>query len=474
MVGHGADPATPGYSYSREVDYCSGACLLVSTQAFRDLGGFDEGFAPAYCEDSDLCLQLRQIGMRVLYVPDAVVVHHLSRTTASNGNAEKLALIGRNLDRFVKKWQDQVTDLADVRLIAFYLPQYHPFAENDRWWGKGFTEWRNVAKAQPNFVGHYQPRLPADLGYYDLRLPEVMDQQAALARRYGVHGFCYYYYWFAGKRLLDAPLERLLVSGRPDLPFCLCWANENWTRRWDGRDSEVLIAQAHSDADDVAVIRDLMRYLRHPNYIRINGKPLLVVYRVGLFPDFRKTAATWRRICAAEGVGDIHLALVESFDMVFHPVKPSEYGCDSAIEFPPHGLAEGRPASGAVINPAFDGQVADYRDLATAFCAREEPPYLRFRGVLPGWDNTARRQDHSFCFEHATPGAFQAWLEHALEQTRMIRSGDERIVFVNAWNEWAEGAYLEPDVRFGHSFLEAVRNAKDSVVLKRHHRYALQ
>ena len=474
MIGLGQDPDAPEYNYPREVEYCSGACLLVDTAAFRRLGGFDTAFAPAYCEDSDLCLRLRAEGLRVLYCPEAVAVHHLSKTTAAVQQEDKLALVARNLDRFAQKWQQHVAESGRVRTIAFYLPQFHPIPENDRWWGKGFTEWRNVGKARPNFVGHYQPRVPADLGYYDLRVPEVMDAQAELARRYGIHGFCYYYYWFAGRRLLEAPLERMLATGRPDLPFCLCWANENWTRRWDGKDAEILMAQAHSDADDVAVIRDLIRFLRHPNYIRVNGRPLLVVYRVTAFPDFARTASTWRRICREEGVGEVYLALVESFEMVFDEVDPARFGCDAAVEFPPHGLAEQRPPSGGVTNPRFDGTVADYRDLAVAYCSRPSAPYVRFRGVIPGWDNTARRQDHSWCFENATPGAFEAWMEHAVAGTRRARVGDERLVFVNAWNEWAEGAYLEPDTRFGHTFLEAVRNAQDADALKRRGSYALE
>lgn len=473
MVGLTQPARLPQFDYARAVDYCSGAALLVRTALFREVGGFSEEFAPAYCEDSDLCLKLRAAGYRVLYEPRSTIVHHLSKTTAAQDSAAKLALIGRNLDRFARKWQSTIDTLSDVRLICFYLPQFHTIPENDRWWGQGFTEWRNVAKAKPNFAGHYQPRLPADLGYYDLRVAEVMDQQAELARRYGIGGFCYYYYWFAGKRLLEMPLERMIQTGKPDLPFCLCWANENWTRRWDGQDQEVLMAQAHSDQDDEAVILDLIRYMRLQHYIRIDGRPLLVVYRVSLFPDFARTARTWRRICREQGLGEIYLAMVESFEMVFKPTHPSVYGCDAAVEFPPQGMAEVRQPSGPVVNPSFKGQVGDYRELAVRYCLRPHVPYTRFRGIMPGWDNTARRQDNSFAFEHATPGAFQAWAEHIIDQTRTMRSGDERIVFVNAWNEWAEGAYLEPDRRYGHTFLEAVKNARDAAVLKRRNRYML-
>ena len=330
-----------------------------------------------------------------------------------------------------------------------------------------------MARAQPNFIGHYQPRLPADLGYYDLRVPEIMDRQAELARRYGVHGFCFYYYWFAGKRLLEMPLERLLQTGRPDIPFCLCWANENWTRRWDGKASDILLGQAHSDADDAAVIADLMRYMRHPNYIRVDGRPLLAVYRVTLFPDFARTARLWRTLCRQAGLGEIYLVLVESFELVHRQVDPARFGCDASIEFPPQELANARPSSGPLLNPCFAGHTADYRELALRFALREAPPYVRFRGVMPGWDNTARQQDRSFCFEHATPGAFEAWLEHTIARTRIERSGDERIVFINAWTEWAEGAYLEPDRRFGHAFLQAVRNAQDTAWLKRRGRTSL-
>jgi lipopolysaccharide biosynthesis protein len=385
----------------------------------------------------------------------------------------KYKCVAKNLEVLAKRWAPRFEATTMPRILAFYLPQFHPFPENNKWWGEGFTEWTNVAKAQPNFEGHYQPRLPADLGYYDLRLSEVMVQQAELARESGIDGFCFYYYWFGGKRLLDAPLEQMLSVKKPDFPFCLCWANENWSRRWDGQDREILMAQKHSPEDDFAVIGDLCRYFQDARYIRIDNRPLILVYRVQLFPSFAQTAARWRAYCRERGIGEIYIAMVESFQLVHSRTHPSVYGCDAAVEFPPQELAEPKQPSGQVINPEFIGTVADYRDLAVKFATRPLPHYTRFKGVAPGWDNTPRMQNGSFCFEYATPGAFQAWLEEVLEETRTQQYGDERIVFVNAWNEWAEGAYLEPDRRFGHGFLDAVSNAKQATTLLRKDKYGL-
>ncbi len=462
MIGLNDNPKLARYSYLRRVDYVSGACLLLPTGLAMKIGGFSEEFLPCYCEDADLCLSVRDAGFDVYYNPAATIIHHLSKTTAHSDASFKMRAISANLTRLRQKWTPRLESHMDPRLIAFFLPQFHPIPENDQWWGKGFTEWTNVSKAQPNFVGHYQPRVPADLGYYDLRLIEVMKQQAELAQRYGVHGFCYYYYWFDGHRLLERPVEQLLLSGEPAMPFCLCWANENWSRRWDGQEHEVLMAQSHSAADDIAVITDLIRFFKDKRYIRIDGKPLLLIYRVMLFPDFAATAERWRTVCREQGIGEIYLAMVESFEMVHANVHPSTFGCDAAVEFPPQGLAEQKAPSGEILNPGFAGSVADYRDIAVRYATREAPAYTRFKGVMPGWDNTARRGGNSFCFEHATPGAFQGWLEETIDETRKQHHGDERLVFVNAWNEWAEGAYLEPDRRFGHTYLEAVRNAREA------------
>ena len=465
MIGLNDLPESPRWSYRRDVDYVSGACLALDTALFHQLGGFADDLAPAYCEDLDLCLRIRERGLRVIYTPEAEIIHHLSRTSDAVGNSYKHDGILRNMQLLSERHQATFDALGDLRVIAFHLPQFHPLPENDLWWGQGFTEWTNVSKARANFVGHDQPRLPSDLGYYDLRLPEAMEAQWDLAARYGIDGFCYYYYWFDGYRLLERPLDRLLDHSAAAFPFCLCWANENWTRRWDGQDQEILMAQHHSPQDDLGVIRDLARYMRHPAYIRVRGRPLLLVYRTDLFPDFSDTARRWRAESLRLGLGEIYLAMVESFGFADANVSPSCYGCDASVEFPAHYMPRVRAPEGAMVNPEFRGHVCDYDDLALHFATREHPGFTRCRTVMPGWDNTARLQNTSFVLENATPGVFQAWMETAIAETRRDLQGDERLLFINAWNEWAEGSYLEPDRRFGHTFLEAVRNARDAAHL---------
>ena len=458
LIGLNDDPTLDRYSFARRVDYCSGACLILRRSVFTEVGGFSEFLRPAYCEDLDLCLKLRKAGYETWYTPEATVLHHLSKTSDEIGGSYKMRHIVENTQKISERWQDDIDDLNRVRIFSFYLPQYHPISENNKWWGPGFTEWTNVTRGAPQYEGHWQPRLPADLGFYDLRRSEVLEEQADLARRYGVTGFCYYYYWFAGKRLLELPVETMLTSGKPELPFLLCWANENWTRRWDGRESEILISQSHSDEDDVAVILDLIRYFRDPRYVRIDGRPLLLIYRVGLFPDFARTAALWRETCRAQGIGEIYLAMVASFDEAGKRRRPQSVGCDAAVQFPPHGGGVVTPPR-ADLRSDFSGTVWDYEESVLSYLRQSPPAAPYFPGVMPSWDNTARRMSTSSVFEGATPGAFQAWLEEAIRLTCEHNVGDERIVFVNAWNEWAEGAHLEPDQMFGHSNLEAVRNA---------------
>jgi glycosyltransferase involved in cell wall biosynthesis len=346
--------------------------------------------------------------------------------------------------------------MPDIKAIAFFLPQFHPIPENDGWWGKGFTEWVGVTRAAPSYLGHHQPRLPADLGFYDLRLPEVREEQASLAARYGIHGFCWYHYWFDGHRLLQRPLEEVLASGRPALPFCVCWANENWTRRWDGAEHELLIGQTYSEGWEERFIADLLPALRDPRYIRVRGAALLLVYRATLLPDAAATAARWREVAHREGIGDLHLAAVQSFNQG----DPTPLGFDSAVEFPPHvplpPLLDGAEVG---VDARFSGHLYDYDELARMTAARPQPEYRRFRGVMAAWDNTARRGTRAHVFHGATPERYEAWLRATAERTRAERAPEERIVFINAWNEWGEGTYLEPDQRYGHAWLAATARA---------------
>jgi lipopolysaccharide biosynthesis protein len=342
-----------------------------------------------------------------------------------------------------------------VRAIAFYLPQFHPIPENDLWWGTGFTEWTNVTRARPGFVGHYQPHLPTDMGFYDLRVAETRARQAALARAYGIHGFCYYYYWFAGKRLLETPVEEMRASGEPDFPYCLCWANENWTRRWDGAEREILIAQNPSRADDERLIRDLLPHFRDPRYIRVAGKPLFIVYRIGVLPDVARSAELWRRIAREEGVGEMYLCAAKTYDTG----DPTFYGFDAVVEFPPHGLRTVTMHDQLdFLDPEFSGTVVDFRQFVVDCIATRDPSYMLHRTVMPGWDNTARRMHQALVFAHASPEVYELWLREVVMRARR-KPPDERLVFINAWNEWAEGAHLEPDRRFGRQYLEATSRA---------------
>nr|WP_063572162.1 glycoside hydrolase family 99-like domain-containing protein [Luteibacter rhizovicinus] len=356
---------------------------------------------------------------------------------------------------YIPRLSAPLPDPLPATVVAFYLPQFHPIPENDRWWGPGFTEWRNVTRALPQFEGHLQPKLPTDLGYYDLRLPQIMREQMTLAREYGVGAFCTYFYWFAGKTLLEAPLRQWLEDPTLDLPICLCWANENWSRRWDGREDDLLISQKHSAEDDLAFIAYVAPYLRDPRYLRVDGRPMLLVYRPGLLPDPQATASRWRTWCRENGVGEIHLAYVQSFDNV----DPSDIGFDAAVAFPPNNTSLSPiTATKRLINPAFSGQVLDWRELARASIAAPDPSYRLYPGVNPGWDNEARRAGRGRSFVHATPHGFSTWTREAIAIARR-RAPTAPLVFVNAWNEWAEGAVLEPDTTFGYAWLEAIRRA---------------
>lgn len=361
------------------------------------------------------------------------------------------------------------------RFIAFYLPQFYPTPYNDEWWGKGFTEWTNVVQGRPHFKGHYQPHLPADLGFYDLRLPEAREAQADLARQFGVHGFCYYHYWFHGTRILERPFHEVLASGKPTLPFCICWANESWTRTWKGHKDKVLMRQQYSHQDDVAHVRHLLPALSDDRYIKVEGKPLVLVYRVELLPDPRATAQTWRDEAERLGLPGLFLVSVES-NYVLGNTSPTEAGFDASMRFQPNfaGFAKSSILSkslGSVLRSRYpklhamikrsqpqstEDHIFSYSDIYQLWRAGSERSERHFECVTPMWDNSARRHRGAYIINNSSPKLYEQWLRDAVERTSADSDG-QKTVFINAWNEWAEGCHLEPCQKWGHQYLDATR-----------------
>jgi glycosyltransferase involved in cell wall biosynthesis len=347
----------------------------------------------------------------------------------------------------------------EVRLIAFYLPQFHAIPENDEWWGEGFTEWTNVRRAEPLFEGHDQPRVPGELGYYDLRDAGARAQQAALAREHGIDAFAYYHYWFDGARLLERPFNEVLASAEPDFPFVLCWANESWSRRWDGSESHILQQQSYSREDDRAHIQALLPALSDPRAVRVDGKPLFIVYQGHVLPEPAATVDIWREEVARAGLPGLHLLSVETgYDEGW---DNTEYGFDGKIRFQPQFTTlQAAPRRWIDAHPGL--HVYDYDAAVPVLDALPAAPYPTYETVFPAWDNTARRGPDGWVLHGSTPDAYQRWLSGAIERARQRPTG-ERIVFINAWNEWAEGAYLEPDERNGRGYLEATRRARQAI-----------
>lgn len=345
-----------------------------------------------------------------------------------------------------------------AKLIAFYLPQFHPFPENDDWWGTGFTEWTNLSRGNPRFEGHYQPRVPRDLGFYDLRDLSVMRRQVELALAAGLHGFCFYYYNFNGKRLLHGPVEAFLDTPDIDFPFCIIWANENWSRRWDGSESEILIRQDYRPEDAAGLIDDLARHFKDPRYIRVGGRPLFFIYRAGIIPHPRETISHWRDLFRERHGEDPLFFLAQTFT----DHDPGRFGLDGALEFPPHKiLSEVHPSNPKIefFDHGFAGYVYQYDEVVEASLGVPKPDFPLIKTAFPSWDNDARRQGRGVTVTGSTPRKYQRWLEQLVASARQNPVAGEPFVFINAWNEWAEGAYLEPDIHYGSAYLNATARA---------------
>ncbi|RUT25902.1 hypothetical protein C0V97_08640 [Asaia sp. W19] len=348
--------------------------------------------------------------------------------------------------------------LRRARVLAYYLPQFHPVEANDRWWGKGFTEWTNLSRGVPRFADHYQPRTPRDLGHYRLDSAETLRRQAKMAHESGVEGFIFYHYWFNGTRLLEQPMEILLRSPEISLPFCLMWANENWSRRWDGGDQDILISQDYRCEDDEALIADFARHMRDPRYIRFGERPVLMIYRPGAIPKAQQRLRRWRALFREqEGIMPVFV-MAQAFD----DHDPRHFGMDAAIEFPPHKLTctctpiEDRLD---ILDQDMTARVYDYAELVDKALADPAPAFPLIRTVSPSWDNDARRQGAGLVLHGSTPALYERWLSETIEKARDNPVFGETLVCINAWNEWAEGAYLEPDVHYGAAYLNATARA---------------
>lgn len=346
-----------------------------------------------------------------------------------------------------------------IKLIAFYLPQFYINELNDRIWGEGFTEWTNVAQARPNFKGHYQPHIPGALGFYDLSNPKTIAKQIKLAKSFGISGFCFYYYWFDGKRALEVPLDLFLKEKSYDFPFCICWANENWSKKWDGGNNEVILFQTYGDNFEHNFISSLKDILLDSRYIRKNGKPVVLIYRPALFKNPSLSVTKMREAAKLEGLGELYLLAI---DFYTGEKKVEEWGFDGIVEFPPHQfydeelIVEHFP--GEQLNASFKGHLIDYRKviLRAIHKWRNVSKFPRYRGVAPSWDNTARRKNTPLTLCYSTPSLFYLWLKYALSYSKQHKL---EYVFINAWNEWGEGCHLEPDRQHGYEYLEAVKKS---------------
>lgn len=377
-----------------------------------------------------------------------------------------------------------------ARVIAYYLPQFHPIPENDKFWGKGFTEWTNVAKAKPLFKGHYQPRIPADLGFYDLRLPEVREQQAQMAREVGIEGFCYWHYWFGnGKRLLQRPFNEVLQSGKPDFPFCLAWANHSWkTSTWEnGGKDRMIVEQRYLGEEDYTLhFQEVLPAFRDKRYITIEGKPLFAIFDPYNFRDVSNFIKAWQRLAKENGLKGIY------FIAMSNSTSTLQRNADGTLKRVAPNLQSSERVYNDLLNLGFDGinsfgksraemlymgkyariakkllhqylpflptHCINYEKITQHFFAPEDSWQNVYPSIFPQWDRTPRAGNSEGVYVNATPTTFKKHIQNALN---VIKNKDmeHRILFLRAWNEWGEGNYVEPDLKYGHAFLDAIKEA---------------
>lgn len=359
-----------------------------------------------------------------------------------------------------------------ARVIAFYLPQYHPIPENDEWWGKGFTEWTNVGKAKPLFKGHYQPRVPADLGYYDLRLPIVREQQAEMAREAGIEGFCYWHYWFGnGKTLLAEIFDDVLKSGKPDFPFCLGWANHTWTRRnWNGagkhKNEDLLLQTYPGEHDHIQHFYNVLPAFKDKRYIRVDGKPIFVIYQPLHIPLVEDFLNLWRKLAKESGLAGIHfVGLAQGWYKNYKEIESRGF---DALTFENMWNAQ-TEVRGGYFQIMWRHKMASwfpkislldkykYKDVMKHWFTEYDDHENCYPTILPCWDRSPRSGRRAIIYTDSTPELFKKHVEEAVSKIKN-KQPEHRVIFLKSWNEWAEGNYMEPDLRFGHGYLDALHD----------------
>ncbi len=454
--------------YNQNAEFVCGTMFFVKSEIlvpFKEMILYDEDFPIDTLSNSVGTTAHSLETIFGILVSEKEMQVHATPSLSCNRSSELITInstpLTKNEAKFTPNpiWHEEKKPLFQntsplTKVIAYYLPQFHPFKENDNWWGEGFTEWTNVTKAKPLFEGHYQPKTPSVMGYYDLRLPEVMEKQAKMAKEFGIYGFCFHHYYFDGKRLMERPVDQFLEHPEIDINFCLCWANENWTRRWDGKDQDILIKQNHSPEDDIRFIEHLEKYFNDSRYIRVNGNPLLIIYKVNQFPEMAETIKRWREHLEKQGKG-IHLVMAQTFG----EKDPTKYGFDAAVEFPPHMSASAESIKNKLDTvEGFTGDIFDYTTIITSN-PMHNAPYTLYKTVFPAWDNTARRNLNAHIYAFSTPALYEEWFTRALQYSKDNNPSDQNFTFINAWNEWAEGAYLEPDKVYGYAYLNSTSKA---------------
>lgn len=512
--------SSEGYGYSNRAvitqnySAVTAACLIIRKSIYEQVNGLNEtNLAIAY-NDVDFCIRVVKAGYRNVWTPYAELYHHESATRGHEDTPEKKARLAKEMAYLKEKWNDfllndpcyspnltlEKEDFSfawpprtlsnesfllpydsdfqenedfsshetDIKAITFYLPQFHACKQNDEWWGKGFTEWTNTKQSKPQFEGHYQPREPHDdIGYYDLSDIETMRKQAKLAREHGIYGFCFYHYWFSGDRILEKPVDLLIQNLDIDLKFCLCWANENWTRTWDGQNANILLEQKYLREDPLNFIIDISKYISDHRYIRIDNKPVIIVYKPHTIPNAKEVFSEWRKWWR-ENRGEEILIWCTRTDPDDAGYRKLKNDIDAVVEFPPAIV----PYSIDQKRLSFDtsGYFHNYQQMISKIISGTElaeiPTSNFYRSVMLGWDNSARRKKGWSTWFGFSLESYYKWLCHTISYTRKTFPPDRRFVFINAWNEWAEGTYLEPDKKYGYSSINTTSRAIFSLPLE--------